>query len=214
MGYRFYIPSIAMLVKLIYYKVMKTSAWRLPAVNALGTLGYISGILQWAWTLIVLCYPLITADRSVFLPEPVPHTPTPTTEFGFLSPVVIFIAIAFTLLVLLMTVIVIVRLPKTIGISGAKTTQTVAKAIVPTITHQKHIPKKRYITLTYRIVVGLKYFLTLLPLSLLLFAPTITNLPANVITAVGLIAAGFTLAYFSAQIICVQLLKVDKKKVW
>lgn len=203
-----------MLVKLIYYKVMKTSAWRLPVVNILGTLGYISGVLQWAWTLIVLCYPLITADRSSFLPEPAPHIPTPTTEFGILSPVVIFIAIAFTLLVLLMTVIVIVRLPKTIGISGAKTTQTVAKVIVPTITHQKHIPKKRYITLTYRIVVGLKYFLTLLPLGLLLFAPAISNLPVNVITAVGLIAAGFTLAYFSTQTILVQLLKVDKKKVW
>jgi hypothetical protein len=193
---------------------MTNTAWRPTFVNIFGTLGYISIILQWAWTLIILCYPLITADHSTFLPQPTLHTSAPAMEFGALSPVVIFMAIAFTLLMLVMTVIIVIRLPKTIGISGAKTTHVVAKVIVPAITHRKAIPKKKYMTISYRIILGLKYVLAALPLGLLVFAPTIDALPDNIITFVGIIAAGFTLAYFTVQAILVQILKVDKKKVW
>lgn len=193
---------------------MTNSPWRYKVVNTFGTLGYISGIVQCAWTGVVLCYPLVTMDRSIFFPRPSHPAATPTPDFGPLSPILLIVAIAFTLLVLALTVITIIRLPRTIGTSGAKTTHTVAKAVIPTVVHHKEISKKQYITLSYRIVIGLKYLMAILPLALLAFAPPIAILPSKVIIVVGIITASFTLFYFSIQLVLASVLRTDKKKVW
>lgn len=153
-------------------------------------------------------------DTGILFPKPAHQAPAATFELGPLSPVVFIVAVITTLLVLALTVITLVSLPKTIGNSGAKTTHTVAHVIIPTVTHHKKISKKRYISLSYRIVIGLKYMMTVLPLALLAFAPTIASLSQKIIIAVGLIAASFTVFYFSIQILLVVLLKVEKKRVW
>lgn len=193
---------------------MSRSNTPLTIVNVFGTLGYLSGILQWAWTIMILLYPAIIGGRILLIPEQPHQTPAEPIEFGALTPVVMAVAAFITVLVILSTAVVLARLPKAIGRTGAKTTQTVAKAVIPNITHHKRMPKKRYVTLSYRLIVCLKYALALLPLSLLMFAPTIEALPIRVILVIGLITASFTVGYFSLQVLLTQLLHVDKKSVW
>lgn len=193
---------------------MTSSQWRKATINTLGTLGYISGILQWTWTLIILGYPLLTADHVIFFPKPTHVVPITSGESVAFSPVLLVAAIASTLLVLAFTVVTLIKLPKSIGISGAKTTHTVAKAIIPAVTHHKKLPKKQYVALSYRIIITLKYLLTILPLVLLVFAPTIAELSQKIILTVGAGAAIFTLFYFTAQALLVEMLRIDKKSVW
>lgn len=193
---------------------MNLPRWRYTLTNAFGTLGYLSGILQWVWTAIILCYPIVSTNPSPLFPAPVHHASPSTPSFGAFTPVVFIAALLTTLLVLALTVITLIKLPKTIGTSGAKTTHTVAKAIIPTVTHHKKIPKKQYLTLSYRIVLGLKYIMTVLPFVLLALAPATGGLSTRIIMTIGVFTTAFTLFYFSIQAILVEVLRVDKKKVW
>ena len=193
---------------------MKTNPWRLRLTNTIGTLGYISVLLQWAWAAIILCYPLITADHTILFPTNTPQAPATQMEFGAMSPMLLIVAAIFTLLVLALSVIALIQLPKNIGKAGTKTTHAVAKVVLPTVTHHKELSKKRYFTLSYRIVFGIKYLMTVLPFVLLIFAPSIIGLSAKIITTVGALVLTFSLVYFSVQLLLAEVLRVDKKKVW
>lgn len=184
-------------------------------VNTLGTLGYFSVILQVAWTIIILGYPLITANSNPLFPAPSSRTAPQLPEIsGIFSPIITVITIIFVALILLTTIVVIVRLPKTIGQSGARTTHSVAKVILPVVTHQKPLPKKQVVLLSYRLIVMIKYGLILLPLILLLFAPQLSGLTREAIIITGFFCAGFSFIYFTLQLVFVELLRIDKKNVW
>ena len=199
---------------LVYDGTMTSTPWRYIIVNSFGALGYISVIIQWTWSFITLGQPLITADRPLFLPQaPIPPV-SHAIDFGVFTPFVSLIALFVTVLIIIFTIITIFRLPKTIGEKGSDITHVVATKIVKT-THRRHpLPVKKTIRLSFWIVCLLKVAAICTPFLLIFITPAIQGLTTQLIFAVGVICALFSLFYFVLQLVLALILRLDKKKVW
>lgn len=193
----------------------KPPAKRVAIANAFGTLGYMSAVFQWAWALLLLCYPLLT-DRPDFL---LPNTPPPAQSPGFdvapaFSPIITIIAVAATLLVLVMTVVVLARLPRAVGKKAATLTKTAASAAIPIVTHHKKISKKQRKKLSYRLGLAVKALMITLPLGLLCFVNFSGTIPPLATWTVGLFCAALSLAYFAIQQTIAAVGNVDRELLW
>lgn len=186
---------------------------RAQFVNTFGTLGYISLVVQWAWSLLLLFYPQIETGDSFLLPD---HTTsTPVHSFSLApTPLITGIAILITLLVIIASIIMIIRLPKAIGQRGQKITQTAASAMVPIVTNHAPLPEKKKRELSYRIATILKCLFLMIPLVLVLFASETVPLDGALI----LVIAGFTAAcsalWFALQYGLSLLLHVPTRLLW
>lgn len=179
--------------------------------NVFGTLGYISIIFQWLWTLLIVCYPLIISDHSVLMPN---GQPQPTTTPDDISPVALVFAITSTVVVMIITVVMLVRLPKQIGQRGAKITHHAAEVIMPVITQKKVVTKKKRAKLSYRIIISLKAAAIILPLFGLLFTPSTVPLESAVIWALGIFCASWSIAYIGIQQVIGLITKTPRHKLW
>lgn len=184
------------------------------AANVFGTLGYLSVLLQWTWTLLLLCYPLIMADHSFFLPD----TPTepfhPTNTAVTSSPITAVIAIAVTAFILVATVIVIARLPKQIGKRGAQITHQTADSLIPIVTKHKPLPQKKRRALSYRIVLIAKTIAILLPIVGLIWTESPYPLTDAIVWTIGIYCATWSVAYFAVQQAIGLLGKIDTRQLW
>lgn len=184
------------------------------AANVFGTLGYFSLLLQWTWTLLLLCYPLLTADHSFLLPD----TPTepfhPANDAVTSSPITAVVAIAVTAFVLVTTVIVIARLPKQIGKRGAQLTHQTADTIIPIVTKHKALPQKKRRVLSYRIVLIAKAAFVILPVIGLVWVVAPYPLTDAVVWAIGLYCAGWSFVYFAIQQAIGFFAKIDTRQLW
>jgi len=193
---------------------MRQSRWPTRIANTLGTLGYLSCGIQWVWATIILCYPIISDENSFLFrrdaPQIIASTPTPPP----LSPAVGTVLIIATAALLVFTVITLIRLPKAVGKTGAKITQTTSAALLPTLTRHKKLSKQRRITLSYHVTLFIKLVITFLPLVILFLAPAIAALPQNVILAVATFCFIWTTVAFSLQAVAVKLLKLRKSDAW
>lgn len=192
---------------------MNALSKRLIFANSFGTLGYISTVFQWLWSFLVLSYPLLSAKPD-FLFLPPAQSPPPETVGIEASPFMIVIAVAATIVILAITVVVILHLPKTIGKKSATFTHTTAKTILPVITHHKKVTKKKRIELSYRIIIGIKLFLITLPLLALPFAQHISTISTDVIWAVAVFCASCSIVYFAVQQLVAHVTRLDKEKIW
>lgn len=193
---------------------MRQSRWQLLITNSLGTLGYFSCGVQWVWATIILCYPIISDKNSFLFRRDLTPVVTSSAPTQPLPPVIGIILIVFTLALLIMTVIILMRLPKTIGKTGAKITHTASTAIIPTIVHHKKITKKRRLLLTYRVVQVMKAAASIIPLAALFFAPAIQTMPTNVIWAVAAFCFICTALAFTLQSLAVWYFRVTTADVW
>lgn len=192
---------------------MSTKTKRTALANIAGTLGYLSLVLQWMWSLVIFAYPVISGELDTFLfPKPQEVTPT-AVDAGVFTPVVFVVAAVITLLVLGLTAIVIARLPKTIASAGARITKTAATAAIPLATHHKPATKKQRLKLSFRFVIIIKAALVILPLLLLLVARPIDQLPQQASLAFGSLCAVGSTLYFSLQYAVVFLGRIAKKDV-
>ncbi len=183
------------------------------AANAFGALGYMSAIFQWAWALLLIGYPLLANPPEFLLPQAHNTTPIVPAEPTISTPFVTGIAIIATLLVLAATVVVIIRLPRTIGRQAASITKAATNAAIPVLTHRKKITKKQRKKLSYRLSLWLKTALILLPLALLFFAHN-SAIPLAAAWVVGLFCATFTTLYFGVQQLIAALGKIDRDLLW
>ncbi len=192
----------------------KPPAKRVTVANAFGTLGYMSAVFQWAWTLLLLCYPLLTDRPELFLPStPSPSVP-PIDVTPELTPVVTIIAVAATILILVLTVIVIARLPRAVGKKAAALTKKTASTAIPIITHHKKISKKQRKKLSYRLSLAIKAFMITLPLGLLCFVDFGGTIPPLATWTVGLFCIGCSLVYFGIQQLIALMGNVDRDQLW
>lgn len=189
---------------------------RLATVNAFGTLGYISLLLQWVWCLLVIGYPFISGDHSLLFPVDAPRViarPT-VADFGGFSPLVFVVASTVSLLVVVAAIITVARLPQAVGKKGAQATLTAARVIVPTLAHHKKISNTRTIHLTTQVVMGLKLLgIVAAPLALLTASP-VPQLSTTIILAVGGFCAGLTIVWFTMQYVLARLLQITPDKIW
>lgn len=192
---------------------MSTKTKRTALANIAGTLGYLSLVLQWMWSLVIFAYPVISGELDTFLfPKRQEVDPTPI-DAGVFTPVVFVIAAVITLLVLVLTAIVIARLPKTIAAAGAHITKTAATAAIPIATHRKPPTKKQRLQLSFRFVIITKAALVVLPLLLLLIARPIEQLPQQASLAFGSLCAVGSALYFALQYTVVFFGRIAKKDV-
>lgn len=194
---------------------VKPPAKRVAIANVFGTLGYMSAVFQWAWALLLLCYPLLTDRPEFLLPDTLPPAQSPILEgTPALTPLVTIVAVVATLLVLVMTVVVLARLPRAVGKKAAILTKTAASAAIPIVTHHKKISKKQRKKLSYRLGLAVKVLMITLPLSLLCFVNFSGTIPPLATWTVGLFCAILSLVYFAIQQIIAAVGNIDRELLW
>jgi len=193
----------------------KTKRQRSKTVaNVFGTLGYLSILLQWTWTLLLLCYPLITADHSFLLPNTPAEPFHPTNTAVASSPITAVLAIAVTAFILVATVIVIARLPKQIGKRGAQITHQTADSLIPIVTKHRPIPQKKRRVLSYRIILIAKVVAILLPIAGLVWTASPYPLTDAIVWTIGIYCAGWSATYFMIQQAIGFFAKIDTRQLW
>ena len=177
----------------------KRTSRALAVANTFGTLGYLSLVIQWAWTGLILAYPIIMKANH--------------GDLWWLS-AVSFLAIVIAIVIVVVSVVAVIRLPKNVGKTGAKLTQTAADAIIPVVAHAKDVPKAKRKRLSFKIIVALKCICTVLALALLLFARPIGQVTFPVIWATGMFCFVCTMVYWLIQYIAAQVGRVPQHKLW
>jgi hypothetical protein len=176
--------------------------------NTFGTFGYISCLLQWLF--VALLYLPLLLDNKQFknflLPENTEQvTPVVTTAP---SPILIGLAIIFTVIMLIVTMVLIIRAPISIARTGKAVTVKAADAIVPLVVHRP-VPAAKKRSLTRRLIKAIKLGMIVIPFLLILASVFIaTPLPQDVIIFVGAALAIGSLLWFSAQYLSARWLNV------
>lgn len=184
------------------------------AAKIVGTLGYFSVLLQWAWTILILCYPLLVDDNSILLsPKPIHPIHAQAAPLSN-SPIMAIVALAVTAFILALTVIVLVKLPKKIGQQGARVTHQTTDAIIPLIVGHKTLPKKKHLKLSYRITLVVKTLLVVIPIIGLFFVPSSVPLDITIIWYVGIFCACWSIFYFGLQQLVGIVAKLPLSKLW
>lgn len=163
-------------------------------------LGYMSLTLQWLWILMIGLPPMIESGIFDSLAPTVsePSAPSPSMEF---SPALAMIAGVITLIFLVITVIVIIKLPKTISNAGEKVIHQTSEAIIPVITHNKKISAKKKRLLTRRVTVVLLSLLVATPLVVSFFIPPVQTITSQIITTLAIWLAGFSAICFMISLL-------------
>ena len=195
-------------------KPQRTHPHALMTTNIFGTLGYLSVLLQWTWTLLILCYPLLVADHSFLLPTQPVQPVHPSPDGLATSPVMVVIAVAATAFILALTVVIIIRLPRKIGLRGARITHQTASIVVPLVAKRKLLPKKKQRELSYKVILTVKALLILLPIIGLLYTPAATPLSGLAIWSIGIFCASWSIFYFVLQQLIGFLYKILLDKLW
>lgn len=183
--------------------------------NAFGTLGYLSVLFQWVWSLLLFAYPSLKEDSSGFLqPQQPTVTPPPIEINPDIAPLLSFIAIVATAIILAITAVTLVRLPKTFGKKAASVSQSTARTVLPLVIRHKKISKKKRLQLSHRIILALKVLAIITPLILLVFTPSILELGKQTAWAIGIFTATCSAIYFALQQLIAWSRKVPRTDLW
>jgi len=185
-------------------------------VNTIGAFGYLSLILQWTWSLVTLGAPLVTSQsfQSMFLPHQ-SNAPVDRLAINVPEPLGVVFSIVAVIFAVGITIYAIYAVPRGIGRSAHKATQTSAAMIIPHITHHRRISKKRQKRLVERITWTMKFTVALVPLALLVI-PTTANLALNhsVVAAVGIYLGIWSLGWFGSQYLLTRIWNIDARDAW
>ncbi len=194
--------------------MQRTSKW-LTIVNIFGTLGYLSVLMQWAWSFLIATYPLLVSKPAFLFPDDVVVRPSHVVESNPLwTPIMVFAAGITTVIIIVITVIVILRAPKSIGKQAAHMTHSAANVIVPAFVGNEKISTKKRKKLSYQIIIVLKLTVILIPLIVLFFAGSIEQVPDQVVWVAAFFCAGCSLIYFAIQAFIAKLARIDTCMIW
>lgn len=156
-----------------------------------------SCLFQWFWIFIIALPPLVKSGAlDTFIATPLPEPTPQTSPQDELSPIIVLVVGAITLFVLILTIIIFIRLPRTISKTGQHVVQHTAEAIIPTITHHKALPAKKRRELSRKLVIEIQLILVLLPFFIGLLIPPIDQLTKQIIIIVAAVLLGFSLLCF------------------
>lgn len=177
--------------------------------NTFGTFGYISCLFQWLFVAL-LYLPLILDNEQIkqfLLPEKTQPV-EPMVATGSVSPLLVSVAVIFTVFMMVLTVVMLIRAPFSVAKTGKAITTKAAGTLVPLVVHRPLSAKKRRV-LTSHLVKAIKLSLVLMPF-LLCFASILvtTALPPDVIVFVSALLAIGSLVWFLIQYLSARLLGV------
>ena len=185
--------------------------------NTFGVLGYVSLCFQWLWASVALL-PILMENhtfRALVVPEQAtPQRAAPMVDTAFSFPLFLM-AIAITLVVLTVSVVLLVKLPMSITKVGKKTVHATAHAVVPLVTHGKKLPAKKRRLLTFRWVKIIKFALCIVPV-LLVFGSTLfatSQIGDELLVLASACFAIATLFWFSLQYLVARQQKIPGERL-
>jgi hypothetical protein len=163
-------------------------------------IGYFSAVLQWLWVLLVALPPLIRSGafdalQNTEAPGDVSMTIAPVEATPFLW---LMVGLT-TLMVLIVTVIVLIRVPRTIVGTSERIVQQATHVVVPTITHHKKLPASKQRAISRKVALSLRLVAAVLPFLICLFLPAYQELSREIILIISLWLAGISIASFGAS---------------
>ena len=162
-------------------------------------LAYMAVTLQWLWVLTIGLPPLIeTGIFESFSPPKQTEQPV-APEMNGLSPILAVVAGIITLVFLSITIIVLIKLPKTISNTGSTLVHKATEAVIPVITHHQKIPAKKKRELSHRIMIVFQLALVAIPLTASFFLPPLQTITSQIITTLAIWLAAFSLICFIAS---------------
>lgn len=188
---------------------MKPKQKRTWLVNALGGIGYFTIALQWFWALIILGYPLFL-QLSTSRPDTSSAPQMPTLELNLPTEVSIGITIIITVIMVVVAIISLILMPKALSSTTKKVTLTATDALIPVVTQHKKVSAKRRRILTYKMRLGLKVALWLIPFLAIYLAPRHTPLAFEIVTVIAWFLAGVTLLNFCLQYMLAYVLRIPR----
>lgn len=178
-----------------YDECMKRSHLQHLTARLFLSLGYLMGTVGWLWVLLVSVPPLIKTglfDSLVAAPAPIEQIAAPASSIET-SPVTWAIIGVVTLVILILTVVILIRIPRTIVHGGEQLVSHTTAAVIPVVAHHKPLPAKKRQALSRRIMLALQLGLSIMPLLISLFLP-----PYGDITTAIIITIAATLAIAAA----------------
>lgn len=187
-------------------------------INFLGVIGYLCLLLQWMWLAVTLVVPIAMQPgvADLFMPNTEPRiertSPAVDPMPGPVQTTLLILSILFSIGIVIYAVL---SVPKTIGRSGQKLTQSVAKRSVPIFTKHKPITKQRQRKLVERMTWLVKAVAIFIPLVLLVIPPgAIIDIDHAVAIAIGILLASGSLLVFCLQYLLVKVWHIDSRLVW
>ena len=157
---------------------------------------YIFITLQWLWIFAVGLPPLIKSgalDGLTPTSSSVPAEPS-VASGGELSPVVAVVIGIVTLVFLALTIIIMIRLPRTVAKTGDKIIHQATEAVIPVVAHQHALSAKKKQQLSRRITALIQLLLIILPLLVAFLLPAVEALTHQVVMVLALCLAAASLA--------------------
>ena len=177
----------------MYYK-------RLRAMTAtlFLSLGYLTLLMQWLWLTIVIVPPLLasgrfngflqptTATAPVLLPQPEVPTGLAVVIIGFT-----------TLVMIVLSVVILLRIPKTVRMTSEMVLERTAEKALPVVTNHARLTKKKRRVISRRLVLAMQLLLSILPAVICLFLPSVDGLSSQVIQTIALLLVGCSVTEFA-----------------
>lgn len=161
------------------------------------TIGYVACLLQWLWLVIVGLPRLVESGALDVLTKTPEAKPTVVQTGAGDSPLLWAVVGIATLGILIMTVVVLIRLPRSIVHGGEKLVGHTAEVMLPVMTHHKPLPPKKRAALSRRVMFTIQICLSVLPFICCLFLPAYHELTRAVIVSIAALFAALSLVGFT-----------------
>jgi len=152
--------------------------------------------LQWLWVLVVGLPQLIETGLLDSLMSTAPVEPASAMHPVEFSPVLAIAAGVITLAFLVLTIIIFIKLPKAISMTGERIVHQSTNAVVPIVTQHKKIPAKKKRLISRRITKIIQLLLVIIPLVTSFFIPPVQTITSQIITTLAILLAGFSTVCF------------------
>lgn len=189
---------------------------RLYVVNLLGTLFYLSCLLQWAWAILPYMPGIMRFAEMLQMPADTPTEPVQeAVASGPPSLLLLIVACAATAIIIGATLYALIKFPIAVAKSGQKITQSTSARIIPIVTHHAKLTPKRRQYLTARLITYLKLTICILPVILSASAYFLdTALGYDIIMFVAAVLGIGSLLLLVAQLLLAKWLKVKSSAIW
>jgi hypothetical protein len=166
------------------------------------TAAYMTCLLQWLWLFMVGIPNLVQSGAIDFITAKPELVQTPASQPIEMSPLVWVLVGSVTLLLLVVTVIVLIRIPRTIVSTGEKIVHHTTEAIMPAITHHRPLPAKKRLALSARLILTIQLVMVLTPLVISYFLPPYAQITSQIILTLALwLAAISTVGFVVARLL-------------
>ena len=184
--------------------------------NVFGSFGYFSVIIQWLLFVAIIIFPLLEGSgaRQWFLPGSTTNPTTHSMTINLPAGVQVAFGVAAVIFCLLIIIYAIYAIPRRIGKTGRKITQTSAATVIKHV-HHGPLNTEQAAHLTLSVTWTMKIIAIILPLALL-FLPLDAALPLTrpMVMTLGMVCAAFSMFWFGLQYITATIARTDPKHIW